>query len=384
MAAVLAPLVLATTPPRADHSLRPFLNSSHVVGFWRASLRGPELNEKELQRLLWDGYAFSDMKRDNTCAVAETCKGPKIGVVSYDYTGDSAGLKDRHYVLVSLWRLAASLCADLAVHPPATMLSETQHNFGRKLSPSLWWDRYFHLPNNLKFINAAVPDMLPSVNVGPTDKPQNIARAWEAAKRRQQDGTPWRWSIDTGLFGLMREDRKRMAAIDCSDRPWGASELVLSKMKKARHGLTGSDSGPFSTLHLRRGDVVDQCDTSVASVVRYMKCSWKKTPSWSEPGNERLVVFTDETDEAYLQQVVAALSELPRWGGGVLHGDPVVAKQLNQDDQSDNFLVYAVASELMKAAQHKYEMRAIWGLKDCTACESHAFDEEDANGAAAM
>ena len=141
MAAVLAPLVLATTPPRADHSLRPFLNSSHEVGFWRVSLREPELNEKELQRLLWDGYAFSDMKRDNSCAVAETCKGPKIGVVSYDYTRDSAGLKDRHYVLVSLWRLAASLCADLAVHPPATMLSETQHNFGRKLSPSLWWDR---------------------------------------------------------------------------------------------------------------------------------------------------------------------------------------------------------------------------------------------------
>ena len=86
----------------------------------------------------------------------------------------------------------------------------------------------------------------------------------------------------------------------------------------------------------------------------------------------------------YLEQVVAALSELPRWGGGVSHGDPVVAKQLNQDDQRDNFLVYAVASELMKAAQHKYEMRAIWGLKDCTACESHAFDDEDANGAAAM
>ena len=91
--------------------------------------------------------------------------------------------------------------------------------------------------------------------------------------------------------------------------------------------------------------------------------------AWDAPGDEALVVFTDETDPAYLQevrrapsaacmpthpqlapahlrpslcasppapvcspappQVIAELSKIPRWGGGVTHGDAVVAAQLS-------------------------------------------------------
>ena len=51
------------------------------------------------------------------------------------------------------------------------------------------------------------------------------------------------------------------------------------------------------------------------------------------PRRAALLVFTDETDAAYITAVVRALAALPRWGGGVWHGDPLVAAQLGEQDQ---------------------------------------------------
>ena len=58
--------------------------------------------------------------------------------------------------------------------------------------------------------------------------------------------------------------------------------------------------------------------------------------------------------QAYLQELVAALSKAPRWGGGVLHADPLVANQLSAADRDDNFLVYAVACDVMSTATYQY------------------------------
>ena len=46
------------------------------------------------------------------------------------------------------------------------------------------------------------------------------------------------------------------------------------------------------TLHVRRGDTVDMCDTSVAAVVEYMSCG-----RFGGSGNDTLIILTDETDE---------------------------------------------------------------------------------------
>ena len=83
------------------------------------------------------------------------------------------------------------------------------------------------------------------------------------------------------------------------------------------------------------------------------------------PSSDRLVVFTDETDEAYLRRLVEALKRLPRWGGGVWHGDPLIAKQLSKEDAADNYLIYSIASMVMGGARDVFEIRKCHGSPSC-------------------
>lgn len=78
----------------------------------------------------------------------------------------------------------------------------------------------------------------------------------------------------------------------------------------------------------------------VPAVLKYMRCP---TTQWNVSTQQKLVLFTDETDPAYLEALTSGLATLPRWGGGVIHGDPEVVKHLNDEDKADNYLVYAAS-----------------------------------------
>ena len=69
-----------------------------------------------------------------------------------------------------------------------------------------------------------------------------------------------------------------------------------------------------------------------------MRCSHS---DWNVSTQQKLLFFTDETDPAYLEALTSGLAALPRWGGGVIHGDPEVVKHLEEEDKTDNYLVYA-------------------------------------------
>ena len=69
-----------------------------------------------------------------------------------------------------------------------------------------------------------------------------------------------------------------------------------------------------------------------------MRCSHS---DWNVSTQQKLLFFTDETDPAYLEALTSGLAALPRWGGGVIHGDPEVVKHLDDEDKTDNYLVYA-------------------------------------------
>ena len=43
------------------------------------------------------------------------------------------------------------------------------------------------------------------------------------------------------------------------------------------------------------------------------------------------MLFTDETDARYLATLLAALKQLPRWRGDVVHGDPIVTARVSAD-----------------------------------------------------
>jgi hypothetical protein len=80
-------------------------------------------------------------EEDRMCQAAlDACNGQFNGVISYDYGSVGAGLSDRKFILSALTTLAASLCARVAVHGPALMLSPDLHNHGVRLPESYWWD----------------------------------------------------------------------------------------------------------------------------------------------------------------------------------------------------------------------------------------------------
>ena len=76
------------------------------------------------------------------------------------------------------------------------------------------------------------------------------------------------------------------------------------------------------------------------AVLQYMRCSHT---DWNVSTQQKLVFFTDETNPAYLEALTSGLAALPRWGGGVIHGDPEVVKHLDEEDKTDNYLVYAAS-----------------------------------------
>ena len=47
----------------------------------------------------------------------------------------------------------------------------------------------------------------------------------------------------------------------------------------------------------------------------------------------KLVLFTDETDAAYISELTAELAKLPQWRAGVVHGDSVIESLLDASDR---------------------------------------------------
>ena len=115
-------------------------------------------------------------------------------------------------------------------------------------------------------------------------------------------------------------------------------------------------------LHIRRGDTVNKCDTSIGAVLKYMRCPGAR---FNVTTNHKLVFFTDETSPSYINAVPTTLSSLPRWGGGVVHGDQIVREHMNPEDRGDNYLVYAAASLLMSHADELYSMERCSGQQSC-------------------
>ena len=91
--------------------------------------------------------------------------------------------------------------------------------------------------------------------------------------------------------------------------------------------------------------------------------------------------MTDETDQGYLDRVVAALDslggELGSWGS-VRHIDPVIAEHLSDEDRRDNYLVYAVASHLKSKGQNVFEIeKCQYTPSSCSASAPSFSDRRD-------
>merc|ERR1719197_1058484 len=85
----------------------------------------------------------------------------------------------------------------------------------------------------------------------------------------------------------------------------------------------GLSRGKYLTLHVRRGDAMVACDTSVPKVVEYVTCS-VEAGGWSGRQDQPLVIFTDERDPQYKNALLNGITNAFGGRRRVLFGDPVI------------------------------------------------------------
>lgn len=299
------------------------------------------------------------------------------------YKDNAAGLGDRKCILHDLSQLAGYLCAEVVVPPPAKLL-HIGHNFGRDISPDIAWSDLY----NITFIEDGNPAI----------------RSTEAEFVSDYDSFKYKdWFHVVSSSGLkLEKDFKRVEAFSFQqdldeesshgfvweiNEHWLDSDVLRDGLPVVQQsplsndkmipkiGLqegctyTNSDTEPshlkimqkrllkrferlsphnsiFGLLHLRRGDVIDKCDTSVDRINEYLACSLNGTESLGR--NLTLLMMTDEDDVEYRQNIMGLLDHYPHVS--ILDADDIVKKIVREGVRNgiidagleNNFYIYDI------------------------------------------
>uniref|UniRef100_A0A7S1Z432 O-fucosyltransferase family protein n=1 Tax=Ditylum brightwellii TaxID=49249 RepID=A0A7S1Z432_9STRA len=103
----------------------------------------------------------------------------------------------------------------------------------------------------------------------------------------------------------------------------------------------------YGVLHLRRGDSIDDCDTSVDRIREYLSCSLENTDLI---GNITLLMKSDEVDKRYRQEIVGLADTYGHVN--ILDLDGLIWKIVHQagadgdinDYHVNNYFVYAIGN----------------------------------------
>lgn len=379
-----------------------------------------------------------------------------------------AGLSDRYSMLRILANLAGALCARLHVGRPCNLLS-SKHNYGeQQLDCAIPWSRYFdvvwvdkadgpvlieheRISSQVERTNGSTVQLIDTK--GSTSDRQLAAQYLTALRIRGSNHQRFRWTWDVKnglpLAALRSSLINRLVLSDLLGDEllpnlWGEAKSKTDKrghtswslyvhnesyasqacvyarqpVSVAIQQLAGRfmldhrlEPRTFLSVHLRRGDATVQCDSSVARVVAWLKCS----PFWQDPipnasrhgrippSPLTLLLFTDETDASYLGDMTRALQGLQvldrgagvsaRSGGSihtikhggkqlargtqprsssrpafarVIHVDPLL-RQLSAERgvQDDNYFVYLLGLTVQANALAGFERRR---TINCEAC----------------
>ncbi len=479
MLAVLAPSLGSATPLRQEppESLQPQLQSVPESFAERAPLNAADHSQCILR---------CHERYDSFLIVNATHK---------------AGLDDRLTIIRVAHELASSLCARLVLATPHDMLTE-HHNHG-EVQKVWWWDRYFDLPLHPSILMMDQLDLqaLPAFEAGPTIGRAHFNEPIEdgfeerlATDYAEAAGStvPFVWNLTLCWLDWTMRAATLVPEL-CKDHKehFGPSSTVSLAASTAKEAM-GLTDGNLYTLHVRRTDASNECNTTVSRVVEYMQCADEEqrdnenstganassyscapgrgefraevstvrapsaveccdycdedqrcvgfdvifhssanasnagtcrlygpnTPRLGDGGVDewqymycskpKLVLFTDETDENYISELTTELAKLPQWGGGVIHGDRVIESLLDPSDrcvtrlesrprahalgvcgaplltsasaavaETDNSLIYAVASKLMADSMRSYKMHRR-NQCDCSAARRASLDEDRA------
>ena len=338
-------------------------------------------------------------------AQCSRCSNPYDSVLVWP-AKDTAGLADRAIVLRGLANLAASLCAQLIAPTPVQMLDTRTHNGKRSLEPDTSWSRYFSVTswNGVDVLserwNASYRQVARLANSSwrrsvldlHANSVQDVVVQYHRVARATAAGEPFVWTIggatnyrdfmlplsnevwqlhnknrtDSGHFHVATAPPHLSGDCDhgvicvarsttCADYVSIAASLEVQRAAWSafqRLAPEASAYGDVATLHVRRGDTIKKCNTSVPAVLEYLRCARLDSSSRAVDSQpflrmRRMLLFTDETDARYVSTLLAAIeSEFASQHLTVSHADPAVRKAGAHAD--DNFFTFAMAAHLMQ------------------------------------
>ena len=208
---------------------------------------------------------------------------------------------------------------------------------------------------------------------GPTEEEQRVHAEEERKNnyKHLKEATDGRCTADHG------QTMPCCGQIDSRDvpdvRPCPKSEATCRgyqlghAMGKCEKSHVGKDEEKWLyVLHVKRSasdaKPGSYCNNPVRAVKEYMSCP---AAEGTKAANHTLVVFTDDSNKGYVNGLLTGLGKLPRWGGGIVHGDQMVRELLDGPDRGDNYLVYSVASLLMSRADQFFAMERCGAKQDC-------------------
>jgi hypothetical protein len=276
--------------------------------------------------------------------------------------------------------IAARVGAQVALPRPCDALAKV-HNGNHLVNCSHGWDRY----RNWSRVVGAAPMVANSSEAG--GRAPVTGASFDAQFRNARDmaakGEAFVWRLPSDV----RDQKRHIVGLDewqaCGPRyktrkdfvgsamDAGPSRAVVDLADRFRATLAGN----FSTLHLRRSDALThkaqkrkRCGTKVSTVKTYVDCVYPPprcgpTRCKSKADAERrdtLVVFTDERDARYLDELYDALKST---GRDVVFGDAAL-RELAGDGGRDNYFVFAASLVVREASFPRLAM-------DRSHCETH-------------
>lgn len=340
-----------------------------------------------------------------------------------------AGLADRSFVLRGVANLAASLCAQLIAPTPVQILDTHKHNDKVRLKKGTGWARYFSMTSwdgvdvlserwntSSALARLANASWRSSVLDLHADSVQDVVAQYGRVAHATAAGEPFVWTIggvtnywdwrtpleteirrlhnkgraddgsfhvatdaphlsgdcDHGAFcvgdGAGRSSCGDYVAIEASFEVKRAASSALQRLAPE-----ASNAGKVATLHVRRGDTIKKCNTSVPAVLEYLRCArfdWhtRAVDSQHFLKIRRLLLFTDETDTTYISTLLAAIeSEFASQQLKVSHADPALSEAGTH--ATDNFFTFATAAHLIQTSGMQFGIHRCHGNK--TLCEAH-------------
>lgn len=321
------------------------------------------------------------------------CPSPRHVILLHSPPGNGAGLEDRTNILTVLGAYAQVLCARVFVPKPCVMLGNHAGPDAKPLDCALNWTSYIDLSKAPGMVREwpETEVLLSPQETWRASQLEDPARASSSqlVSRLGLNGS-YEVVVEDLAKGLGCVEKKNTACLltfgfpqiwhhikACGDKL--RHKLVQSgctKFHKVSHtyhdtykdefvGLVGSPASQqaaseilgelrqktFSVLHLRRGDMLVNCDSNLENVRDFLqhklflnatRKKLRQCPS--------LLLFTDETDAAYIKEVLAVAQGLNAY---IAHGDALVKAQLSKMDgilHPDSYLIYSVSNYIKEAA----------------------------------